>query len=663
MNQSLYNFIVNKKHHQFRRQVQELQNLKQKFATQKLDPKERMTQRFELAASLEQPVLLENEQICFLRTVTNIPDCFTQEEWAEIKNKHYIHELGYMSNISVDYDRVIGIGLLKLREEADTYGQRIIDAIIGLSDRYRSKAKEEGREDIAAVLDRVPRYGATNFREALQFFRILHYSLWLEGNYHNTIGRFDKYMYPYFQADMNAGVYTRESALELVEDFFLSFNKDSDLYVGVQQGDNGQSMVLGGKDENGKEIFNLLSELSLEASRNLLMIDPKINLRVSKDTPLEVFKLGSELTKAGLGFPQYSNDDIVIPALEALGYEHEDAVNYVTAACWEFIIPTVGADVANIGALSFPKVVDVCLHRDLMYCSTFEEFMDKITKEIHAECDTICSGIDNLWFVPSPFAHLMMKSGIYEGGKYNNFGIHGTGIATAADSLAVISKYVFGDKSITARELIEAVDSDFEKHGELLPKLRYEAPKMGMDEDLPDLIARTLLERFADALEDRKNCRGGIYRAGTGSAMYYLWHASEIGASADGRRKGEPFGTNYSPSLFARIKGPISVIKSFSKQNFKRAINGGPLTLEFAASMFADEDSVEKIAQFVKAYIAMGGHQLQLNAVNTQKLLDAQAHPEKHRQLVVRIWGWSAYFVELDAEYQNHVLRRQQYQV
>ena len=186
---------------------------------------------------------------------------------------------------------------------------------------------------------------------------------------------------------------------------------------------------------------------------------------------------------------------------------------------------------------------------------------------------------------------------------------------------------------------------------------------MGMDEELPDQLATDLLNFFADALEGRKNCRGGIYRAGTGSAMYYLWHAAEIGASPDGRRKGEPFGTNYSASLFARIKGPISVIKSFTKQNFKRAINGGPLTLEFAASMFADADSVEKIAQFVKAYIAMGGHQLQLNAVNTEKLLDAQAHPEKHRQLVVRIWGWSAYFVELDAEYQNHVLKRQQYQV
>lgn len=663
MNQNLYDYIVEKKHHQYRREAAECTGLAEKFAAGQMDPKERMTRRFELMTSLEEPVLLEGEQICFLRTVTNLPDCFTQEEWAEIKKHHFIHELGYLSNISPDYGRVIREGLLSIREEADEYGKRDIDALIRLSDRYLEKARQEGRDDLVAVLGRVPRYGATNFREALQFFRILHYAMWMEGNYHNTVGRFDQYMYPYFQADMEAGVYTRESALELIEDFFLSFNKDSDLYVGVQQGDNGQSMVLGGTNEKGEEVFNLLSELCLEASRNLLMIDPKINLRVSKNTPIEVYKLGSELTKAGLGFPQYSNDDVVIPALENLGYDKADACNYVVAACWEFIIPAVGADVANIGALSFPKVVDTCLHRDLEQCSNFEEFMGKIAEEIRRSCDQICDGIKDLWFVPSPFAHLMMRSGIYEGGKYNHFGIHGTGVATAADSLTVISRYVFGDHSIGAAQLIEAVDSDFAKQSELLPKLRYETPKMGMDEQQPDLLARELLERFADALEGKVNCRGGRFRAGTGSAMYYLWHAAEIGASPDGRRKGEPFGTNYSPSLFARIKGPISVIKSFTKQNFARAINGGPLTLEFAASMFADEDSVEKIAQFVKAYVAMGGHQLQLNAVNTEKLLDAQKNPEKHRQLVVRIWGWSAYFVELDAEYQNHVLRRQQYQV
>jgi len=663
MKNVLLNYIINKEHHKYRKDYPELKNLAEEFSKSGLCPKERMTRRFELLSKLEVPVLLPEEKICFLRTVKEIPDCFTAKEWAELKEKHFIHELGYMSNLSPNYERVIASGLLAERETADVYGQRMIDAILDLTRRYQEQALAEGKEELAAVLGRVPRYGAASFYEALQSFRIIHYALWLEGDYHNTVGRFDKYMYPYLKADMEKGLYTRESALEMVEDFFLSFNKDSDLYVGVQQGDNGQSMVLGGVDENGEEVFNLLSELCLEASRNLLLIDPKINLRVSKNTPIRVYELGSELTKAGLGFPQYSNDDVVIEGLQKLGYELKDARDYAMAACWEFIIPKVGADVANIGALSYPKIIDICLHKYLSECDTFEEFLEKVKIEIQKECDSICDKIRDLWFVPSPFMNIMIDGGIYDGGKYNNFGIHGTGVATAADSLAVISKYIYDEKRITKEMLIEAVDSDFALHGEILPMLRYEAPKLGNNEELPDRMLVTLLKMFSDSLKGKKNCRGGVYRAGTGSAMYYLWHANEIGASPDGRRKGEPFGTNFSASLFAKIKGPLSVIQSFTKPDFTENTNGGPLTLEFASSMFQDEDSVKKVAALVKAYIDMGGHQMQLNAVNTEMLKAAQAHPEEHRQLVVRIWGWSAYFVELDKEYQDHVLRRQQYTV
>ena len=663
MSKLLKDYIVNRKHHQFRKDYEEHAKLSTTYKELGLSPKERMTRRFELLAGLETPVLLPDEKICFIRTVKNIPDCFTEDEWAEIKGKHFIHELGYMSNLSPNYERVIASGLLAERENADEYGKRIIDAILDLTSRYQKKAIEEGKMELAKVLERVPAYGATNFYEALQSFRIIHYSLWLEGNYHNTVGRLDKYMYPYLKADMEKGLYTRETALEMVEDFFLSFNKDSDLYVGVQQGDNGQSLVLGGIDENGVEVFNLLSELCLEASRNLLMIDPKINLRVSKKTPLRVYELGSELTKAGLGFPQYTNDDIVIEGLQKLGYEYKDACDYAMAACWEFIIPNVGGDVGNIGALSFPKMIDICLHKYLMECETFEEFLGKVKEEIQKECDAICDNIKDLWFVPSPFMNIMIDGGIYDGAKYNNFGLHGTGVATAADSLAVISKYIYDEERFTKEALIEAVDSDFELHSEMLPILRYEAPKMGNNEELPDDMTVQLLKMFSDSLKGKKNCRGGVYRAGTGSAMYYLWHANEIGASPDGRRKGEPFGTNFSASLFAKINGPLSVIKSFTKPDFTENTNGGPLTLEFASSMFKDQESVKKVAALVKAYIDMGGHQLQLNAVNSDMLKAAQENPEAHRQLVVRIWGWSAYFVELDKEYQDHVLRRQQYRV
>lgn len=655
MPKNLLAYILAKKHHAFRQDTDT--NWAEEFKQKNLPPEERMAERFVRAAGLEKPVILPEEKICFMRTVKTLGDCFTPDEWEAIRRKHFIHELGYRSNVSPDYETVLKEGLLSFREKGGPNSARMIDALLELVEKYRQEALRIGRTDIADSLTDAPYHGAKSFREALQLFRIVHFAMWLEGNYHITTGRFDQYMYPYLKADMEKGLYTEETALDLVEDFFLSFNKDSDLYPGVQQGDNGQSMVLGGIGSDGKYSFSLLSRLCLKASENLCLIDPKINLRVNKDTPLEIYELGSHLTKVGLGFPQYSNDDVVIEGLQKLGYEPEDAANYVVAACWEFIIPKCGADVANIGALSFPKVVDVCLHRDLKDSGSFEDFLGRVDEEVNRQCSEICDSIRDLWFVPSPFMELFLTE------KYYNFGIHGTGIATAADSLAAIQKYVFAEKRISKEELIEAVDSDFQTHSELLPLLRYDAPKMGNNDDEPDLLAAHLLNRFASSLKGRRNCKGGIFRAGTGSAMYYLWHANELGASPDGRRKGEAFGTNFSPSLFAKTKGPVSIIRSFTKPNLTEVINGGPLTLEFQSDMFSDPDSIRKIAMLVKSYIDMGGHQLQLNAVNAEKMRDAQKHPEKYPRLVVRVWGWSAYFVELDKAYQDHVMARQGYSV
>ncbi len=657
----LLKFIINKEHHIYRHTVN--WNLAEEYSAKALSPIERMADRFERLCNEEKAIILPDEKICFLRTVSNLPKIFTDSEWAEINSKHHIHEQGFMSNLSPNYYDAVSVGLLEKRRSADEYGKRAIDNIISLSDKYLDEAKKQGREDIVEVLTQVPRYKARNFREALQFFRIIHYALWLEGNYHNTIGRFDRYMYPYLKADMDNGTYTYETALELVEDFFLSFNKDSDLYVGVQQGDNGQSMMLGGVDENGNEVFNTLSELCLEASYNNKLIDPKINLRVNKNTSKEIYTKASHLTKAGLGFPQYSNDDIVIPALEKLGYSHKDASNYTVAACWEFIIPFVGADVANIGALSYAKALDDAFRNDLIKSQSYDDFYKAVKEKIKEQCDEICNGLKNLWFIPSPFMNVLMDCNIYDGGKYNNYGVHGTGISTAADSLAAIKRYVFEERSISKEEYIKAVETDFENNALLLHKLRFNSPKVGNNDDYVDSIAVDLLDTFAAALENKKNDKGGIFRAGTGSAMYYLWHADEIGASPDGRRKGEPLGTNFSISLFANVKGPISVIGSMTKPHFERAINGGPLTLEFHQTLFTDEESVEKVGMLVKAFIDKGGHQLQLNAVNVEKLRDAQINPENYKQLVVRIWGWSAYFVELDKEYQDQVIARQVYSV
>lgn len=652
-----FEYVLQKKHRAFRKEVTE--DFAAEFSAGKLPLAERIVRRFERLAAAEEPHILPGEQIVFLRTTGKAGDVMTEEEWEEYRaNNGEIHELGYTSNLCGNYAALIREGLDAVRERADEYARREIAAILSLTDRYRAEAQRMGRNDVAEVLSVVPRKPATTFREALQFFRILHFSLWLEGCYHNTVGRFDQYMYPYFAHDLAAGVETPESAEELLADFFLSFNKDSDLYPGQQQGDNGQSMVLGGCDAEGNDCFNALSEMCLRVSKRLLMIDPKINLRVCSKTPIEVYRLGSELTAAGLGFPQYNNDDVIIPALEAYGYRHEDACNYVVAACWEFIIPGVGYEIVNIGAYNLPQAVREATFSYLPGAPDFETFLAGVDSTVRAGAVEKTAKKRAAAFLPSPLYDLLIPER-----RYRNFGFHVTGIAGAADALAAIRCHVFEKKDVDVPRLLSGLETDFEKDPQLLRLLRYESPKMGCDDDAVDSLATRLLDDFADGLEGKRNDYGGCYRAGTGTAMYYLWHANKIGATADGRRKGEPFGTNFSPNLFTKTPGPVSVIRSFTKQHLGRVCNGGPLTLEFASSMFADPESTAKLAELVRFFILRGGHQLQLNAVNAEKLKDAQKHPENYGQLVVRIWGWSAYFVELDREYQDHVIARQEYMV
>lgn len=655
-NKEYFKFYVSKEQRKFRHKVD--WDLASEYEAKGLDAKERMTDIFYRLCQEEKPIILPEEQICFVRTVSNIPYLYTQKEVEEMG----FHPM-YLNNLAPDFYGVIEKGLLAVRETADEYGKKDIDSIIMLSDKYLEEAKRQGRDDIVEVLTQVPRYPARNFREALQFFRILHYALWLEGYFHNTVGRFDKNMWKYLKADLEDGTHTRESALELLQDFFLSFNKDTELYRGMQQGDNGQSLMLGGIDENGNDVFNPLSELCLEASYNNKLIDPKINLRVSKNTPAERYTLATKLTKTGLGFPQYSNDDVVIPALLKLGYDYEDAVDYTVAACWEFIVPKNAVEVVNIDTVAYPKCLDVALHNDLLNCETYEEFFQAVKKEIFARAKMICTNWVNGYKIPMPFLNILMPGADYGKAKYNNSGIHGSGIATAADSLAAIKKYVYEEKSLDKQTLINAVDKDFVGHEELLHKLRYEAPKLGNNDDYVDEIAVELLDCFSDSLKGYKNEYGGIFRAGTGSAMYYIFVANDMGASPDGRRKGEPLGANFSVSLFAKTKGPVSVIASMTKPHFENAINGGPLTLEFHQSVFSEEDGIQKVGMLVKNFIDRGGHQLQLNSVSLDKMLDAQKHPENYKNLIVRIWGWSAYFVELDKCYQDHVIARQVYTI
>ena len=592
-------------------------------------------------------------------------------------------EHGRFGNVVVDYEGILSKGLCgilaeadALRPTADAEAIRYYDAIracyeaaFSLVDMYEQAARKAGNLRLADALLQVPRHGARSYYEALIVLRFLSYILRLNRCVHLPLGRFDVYMKPYYEASLAAGA-TEAELLELTELFFIAINFDTDLYIGIQKGDNGQSLVLGGCDRTGCEVFGPLSEICLQASEELALIDPKINLRVNKSTPLSLYERGTRLTKQGLGFPQYSNDDVAIPFLTSMGYDLEDARDYAMAACWEFIVSGNGADIPNRNAFDYPRVVEKATREHLMECDTFESFLAAVGAAMDERCDQMIAHCNephrytpevliSSFILPTVQRGRTVQNG---GAKYNNYGFHGAGMSTAADALCAIREGVYERREITKEQLLAALEADFVGHEALRERL-LSYPKMGNNDDRADSLGCWLMERFSSYLNGKPNDRGGIYRAGTGSAMTYISHAAKIGATADGRRAGTPYASSYSPSPDARLQGPLSNIQSFTKFDLTKICNGGPFTIEIHDTVFRNDEGERKVAQLVKAYIDLGGHQIQINAINRDRLLDAQKNPENYPNLIVRVWGWSGYFTELDTVYQDHVIRRMEFTV
>jgi formate C-acetyltransferase len=646
----------------------------------------------------ETVVIEPDEQIVFTRTLpAAVPPIYTPEEWAQLTSGRTLHELGPINNICADWGMALSQGLLGRKQAALDARARMyddpqavafldcaietIDAVLALAARYAAAAREAGRADVAGILEHVPANPPRTFHDALQSLRLMQAVVWLTGHYHVGLGRLDQYLWPYLQADLAAGRLDVERAEDLLAEFFISLNKDSDLYPGVQQGDNGQTITLGGMDEDGNPVANELTLMALRVSRDLALIDPKINLRISANTSLDLLCLATELTRKGLGFPQYSNDDVVIPGLLAHGYRLEDARNYAVAACWEFLIPGRGMEVVNIGAVSMPAAVDFGIRATLAAGEGFESVLPRVQANIQEQVAKLAEAYEGLLLPPAPYYSVLMTGclergrDLSQGATYNNFGIHGAGSANAADALAAVKQFVFDEHSISPTELLAALDTDYAVNQALRCKLAEEGPKTGNNDERADALLVKLFDAFADACEcygrtrprpELAEGRGGILRPGTGSAMYYIWlaqgHAGMrepvVGATAEGRHKGVPLSANLAPALGVQVRGPLSVLQSYAKLDYRRICNGGPITLELSDTVFRDAESIRKVAMLVRTFTRVGCQQLQLNSLNVETLLDARAHPERHKNLIVRVWGWSGYFCELSPEYQDHVIAR-----
>jgi formate C-acetyltransferase len=640
----------------------------------------------------QEVIIRPEERIAFTRTTGKVPPVYSESRQQELTSGYEMHELGPISNICADWEMVLSQGLLSRRNVALLTRDRLkndpkaveflngaietIDAVLDLACRYAEEAGRNGCHDVARNLFNVPALPANTFHEALQALRLCHAVLWLGGHYHCGLGRFDQYMWPYLKKDLDSGRIDINGAEQLLAEFFLSLNKDSDLYPGIQQGDNGQSLMLGGVKRDGSSGVNDLTYMVLSVARGVAMIDPKVNLRVTKDTSLELLELAAELTQIGLGFPQYSNDDVVIPALVAHGYDLEDARDYSVAACWEFLIPGRGMEVVNIGAVSMPAAVDAAVRSGLAAGDSFEKILVLVGTNLRSQVAKLAERYARLLLPPAPYYSVLMNGclecgcDLSHGLKYNNFGIHGACSSNAADALAAVKTLVFEERGLSSQCLLNALDTNFEHDEMLRRRLFDEAPKVGNDDGRADAMLVKLFDLFADACESiPNNGRGGIFRPGSGSAMFYVWLAQGhdamtgpvVGATADGRKRGDFFSSSLAPSPGVQVRGPFSVLKSYSKIDYQRICNGGPLTLEVSDTVFRNPEAVHQVALLIRAFAAVGCQQLQINTLNVESLKDAQLHPERHKNLVVRVWGWSGYFCELDEAYQNQIMGRHIY--
>jgi formate C-acetyltransferase len=654
-----------------------------------LDWAKRSSRLTQLMCEAETPVILPGERIVFTRTIPFVPLYYSKEQWKAIFDGRAMHESGIISNICADWEMALEQGLVarknviqeRLANGGGTELQTLcdtvtiaVDAVLDLAARYRDEASRLGKNDIAETLALVPAGPANSYRQALQSLRFIHSALWLSGHYHVGLGRFDQYMWKYVEHDVGAGILTWNDVADLTAEFFISLNKDSDLYPGIQQGDNGQSLMLGGVNSGGVLSVNRLTRIILDVTRLIRFIDPKINLRITSDTPRDILLKAAELTKIGLGFPQYSNDEVVIPGLVANGYELEDARNYSVAACWEFVIPGVGMDIVNIGAVSFPYAADVGIKGALSKKASFSLALELCQNDIEKQVARMVEIKKNIILPPAPLYTALMtnqlekRGDISKGAKYNNLGIHGSGSANAADSLVAVKKLVYDEKRVTPGRLLRALDNNYEGDGELLDLLQNEAPKTGNNDEEVDSLLQKLFMYFAIACARYQpvNERWQRVRPGTGSAMYYIWLARghegmiepRVGATADGRKSGDFFSSSLAPAQGVKVSGPFGILQSFAKLDYERIVNGGPITIELSDSVFRTADSIGKVADLITLFQKLGCQQLQLNTLDVEDLKDAKIHPERHRNLVVRVWGWSGYFCELSEEYQDHIIRR-----
>jgi len=579
------------------------------------------------------------------------------------------------------------------------------DAVIRFAERYAERARDladaESDPDrkaellqIAEVCRHVPAHAPRTFHEALQSYWFVHLGVVTELNTWDSFnpGRLDQHLAPFWARETAAGTLTRERAVELLECFWIKFNNQpAPPKVGITEEQSGtyQDFALintGGVRPDGSDAVNEVSYLILDVVQQMQIIQPSVCVQISAKTPDRFLTRACEVVRTGLGQPSIFNNDTIVREMLYAGKSLADARAGGPSGC--VTVSAFGKESCTLtGYMNWPKILELTCYGgvdpncgkqigpatgDPRTFGSFEQFFEAYRRQLAHFIDIKIAGnnaIERLYAttMPAPYMSILMDDCIekgrdyHDGGaRYNSTYIQGVGFGTLTDALAAVKFHVYDRKTVSMDELLEAMQANFDGHETLRRTLAQATPAYGNDDDYADEVAERIFNAYHDLLNGRPNTKGGVYRVNLLPTTVHVYFGAVTGALPNGRKAGVPVSEGISPTQGADVKGPTAVFKSAARIDHSRT-GGTLLNMKFNPGVLAG-DGIRHLAALVRGYFKLDGHHVQFNVVDADTLRAAQDDPEAYRNLIVRVAGYSDYFVDVGRALQNEIISRTEQQ-
>jgi len=579
-------------------------------------------------------------------------------------------------------------------------------AIIMFANRYADKLEELVQVEpdskrkaelveMARICRKVPAHAPSSFHEVLQHYWFIHLGVVTELNPWDSFnpGRLDQHLFPFYKSETEAGSLNREKAVEILQSFWIKFNNHpSPPKVGITALESNTytdfSLInLGGVTHEGLDAVNEMTYILLDVIEEMRLLQPSSMVQLSRLNPDAFIDRAVEITKTGFGQPSIFNTDAIVQELINQGKTVEDARNGGASGCVESGAFGTESYILS-GYFNLPKILELTLHNgidprtgkqtgiktgELNEFKKYPDLLAAFKTQVEHFVDIKIKGsnaIEKIFmtFMPTPFLSLIIddcvangKDYITGGTRYNTNYIQGVGMGTMTDSLTSLKKLVFEENDLSLTEFVKALEGNFENYDELLYKILYKTPKYGNDDEEADKQLVDVFNIYHDAVNGHVSPRGADYRINLLPTTCHVYFGSVMHAGPDGRKAGMPVSEGISPVQGSDTNGPTSVIKSAAKIDHLHT-GGTLLNQKFSPDFFEDDTSIRKVSSLVRSYFRMNGHHIQFNVVSAATLKDAQKHPEKHRNLIVRVAGYSDYFNDLGVDLQNEIINRTEHE-